>query len=134
MYTIGQVAEQTGWSVHTLRYYERIGLVNSPVRKSGVRMYTESDIHFLQFLRSLKNTGMSLEDMMEFTEDGCIRNLLAEPEESLLPRITRRKDILSRHIAKMKEQVEELQTVIQFTEEKLSVYETMLPTKKEESK
>lgn len=126
MYTIGQVSDRTGWSIHTLRYYERIGLMHSPARKSGVRMYTESDVEFLQFLRSLKNTGMSLEDMMEFTEDGCIRTRLDNGEADMAPGITRRMEILIRHVMKMKSQLEELQTVIRFTEEKIGVYQTML--------
>lgn len=126
MYTIGQVAEKTGWSIHTLRYYERIGLMHSPARKSRVRMYTESDVEFLQFLRSLKNTGMSLEDMMEFVEDGCIRTRLDKGEEDVTLSITRRMKILVRHVTKMKNQLEELQTVIRFTEEKIDFYETML--------
>jgi len=61
------MASIAGLSVHTLRYYERIGLVQ-PVQRnsSGYREYAESDIAWLEFLTRLRLTGMSIRDMKRY--------------------------------------------------------------------
>ena len=41
MYSISEVAMKTGFTAHTLRYYEKIGLLSSPLRKGGKRRYTD---------------------------------------------------------------------------------------------
>ncbi|MEK5500509.1 MULTISPECIES: MerR family transcriptional regulator [Bacillus] len=38
----------------------------------GIRQFTDSDVNFLIFIGTLKKTGMSLEDISEFTKEGCI--------------------------------------------------------------
>lgn len=59
--TIQQVAAATGLTEHTLRYYERIGLIHPIVRAgSGHRRYCERDIWWIEFLMKLRNTGMSI--------------------------------------------------------------------------
>jgi DNA-binding transcriptional MerR regulator len=62
--TIQQVAEATGLSVHTLRYYERIGLIH-PIERAhnSHRRYSQDDIGWIQFLMKLRATGMSIQDM-----------------------------------------------------------------------
>ena len=49
MYKIGEVAELTGMGIHTLRYYEKLGLLPPPTRNSGIRQYTEGDVRLLKF-------------------------------------------------------------------------------------
>ncbi|PLR86381.1 hypothetical protein CVD25_07805 [Bacillus canaveralius] len=45
----------------------------SPERlNGGKRAYSERDVQFIKFLKSLKDTGMALEDIQEFVKDGCI--------------------------------------------------------------
>lgn len=83
MYSISEVSRETGFSTHTLRYYEKIGLLPKPSRSSGKRLYTEKDLRMLQFLTMLKSTGMPLEDIKEFLLDGCLlENLQSEQEKS----------------------------------------------------
>jgi DNA-binding transcriptional MerR regulator len=62
--TIQEVAECSGLSVHTLRYYERIGLLD-PVERatSGHRRYSAGDLEWLGFLAYLRSTGMSIRQM-----------------------------------------------------------------------
>jgi DNA-binding transcriptional MerR regulator len=62
--TIKQVAEATGLSVHTLRYYERVGLIH-PIDRAGNthRRYSPDDIGWIEFLMKLRATGMSIQDM-----------------------------------------------------------------------
>ncbi|MCU1677753.1 MAG: transcriptional regulator, MerR family [Frankiales bacterium] len=68
-YAIGEVAEKTGVSVHTLRYYERIGLV-SPVGReaNGRRAYDDGDVNWVHMLTLLRATGMGIRDMQAFAE------------------------------------------------------------------
>jgi MerR family transcriptional regulator, aldehyde-responsive regulator len=70
---IREAAERTGLSAHTIRFYEKNGLLPKIRRsESGIRQFSETDITFLKFVSALKKTGMSLEDIAKFTQDGCI--------------------------------------------------------------
>ncbi len=67
-FTLQEVVARSGLSEHTLRYYERIGLVE-PVKRdnsSGHRRYSEEDLWKIEALACLRTTGMSLEDMRRY--------------------------------------------------------------------
>lgn len=67
--TIQQVAEETSLSGHTLRYYERIGLILDINRaQSGHRRYKTDDLEWISFLKQLKATGMPLAQMQQFAQ------------------------------------------------------------------
>lgn len=67
--TIQQVAGKTGLSEHTLRYYERIGLIESIDRAdNGHRRYTEMDIGWIEFLKCLRSTGMPVMQMKTYAD------------------------------------------------------------------
>jgi len=58
---IGEIAEQSGLSTKALRYYERVGLVEEPLRTpSGYRDYGESVLDRLRFIRSAQAAGLTL--------------------------------------------------------------------------
>lgn len=68
--TVRQAAARTGMSEHTLRYYERIGLLE-PARRgatSGHRRYGAAEVAWLNSLACLRATGMPLEEMRRFAE------------------------------------------------------------------
>jgi DNA-binding transcriptional MerR regulator len=68
-YSPGQVADRTGFSLDTLRYYERIGLVGDVARTSGGRrVFTDDDIGWLEILRCLRDTGMPIARMLRYAE------------------------------------------------------------------
>jgi DNA-binding transcriptional MerR regulator len=68
-YSPGQVVEKTGFSLDTLRYYERIGLLDDIARNSGgQRVFTESDVAWLRILRCLRDTGMPIQRMVRYAE------------------------------------------------------------------
>jgi DNA-binding transcriptional MerR regulator len=68
-YSPGQVAEKTGFSLDTLRYYEKIGLLDDIARNSaGRRIFTEDDICWLGTLRCLRDTGMPIALMTRYAE------------------------------------------------------------------
>src|SRR6185436_13315971 len=67
--TIQEVAQATGLSAHTLRYYERIGLIHPIEREENARRrYTADDIGWIEFLLKLRATGMSIKDMQKYAE------------------------------------------------------------------
>ena len=66
-FTISEVAEQTNLSLHTLRYYERIGLIERVERADNShRRYYQEDILWLEFLKRLRATGMPMSEMKQF--------------------------------------------------------------------
>lgn len=69
VYTPGQVAEETGFSLDTLRYYERVGLL-APVGRNaaGQRRFTDGDLGWLGMVRCLRDTGMPIAQMVRFAE------------------------------------------------------------------
>ncbi|MGV9772770.1 MerR family transcriptional regulator [Streptosporangium sp. NPDC003464] len=69
VYTPGQVVEETGFSLDTLRYYERIGLLEPVGRNAaGQRRFTQDDIGWLGTIRCLRDTGMPIAEMLRFAE------------------------------------------------------------------
>ena len=96
MNSIGQVAEQLGLSTHTLRYYEKIGLL-APVAKTtgGRREYSSSDIKRVQFIKRAQRMHFSLDDIRKLIEldkavavekpqaQRLVQEKLGEIEESL---------------------------------------------------
>ncbi|MBU4517724.1 MAG: MerR family transcriptional regulator [Proteobacteria bacterium] len=63
---IGEVAERTGLSLRTIRYYEEIGLVTPSTRSAGgFRLYSETDIARLQLVKRMKPLDLSLEEMLD---------------------------------------------------------------------
>src|SRR5215216_6346978 len=67
--TIQEVTKATGLSAHTLRYYERIGLIHPIEREENTRrLYTEEDIGWIDFLLKLRATGMSIKEMQRYAE------------------------------------------------------------------
>jgi DNA-binding transcriptional MerR regulator len=67
--TISDAARATGVSAHTLRYYERAGLLDPVDRAaSGHRRYAEEDIARIQFLTKLRSTGMPIRQIRQYAE------------------------------------------------------------------
>jgi MerR family transcriptional regulator, copper efflux regulator len=66
IYSIGQVARQSGVSVETIRYYEKEGLLEEPERKeSGYRQYKGEAVVRLSFIQQAKELGFSLKEIGE---------------------------------------------------------------------
>ena len=63
---IGQVAERTGLSLRTIRFYEENGLVVPTARsEGGFRLYSDSDVARLEVIKRMKPLGLSLGEMQE---------------------------------------------------------------------
>ncbi|MDE6620573.1 MAG: MerR family transcriptional regulator [Lachnospiraceae bacterium] len=66
--TIGEVAKKTNLPESTLRYYEKKGLIRVARDSGGRRDYEESDIEWIKFIQRLKETGMLLADIRQYSE------------------------------------------------------------------
>ncbi|MDZ7840941.1 MAG: MerR family transcriptional regulator [Gammaproteobacteria bacterium] len=95
---IGKLAERTGVSVRTLRYYEAQGLLTPHRRASGYRDYTDEDERIVKRIRALSAAGLKLEiiaellpcvrsDAIDFEPCEQLRMLLHEETEALAKRI-----------------------------------------------
>nr|WP_035100124.1 MerR family transcriptional regulator [Aneurinibacillus terranovensis] len=111
--TIQQVSSMTGMSVHTLRYYERIGLLE-PVKRdaNGYRLYSVENFAWIEFLDRLRTTGMSIRQMQTFAtlrSQGPIT-------------VTERKLLLEEHRRNVQEQIQELEKNLAVIGEKIDYY------------
>ena len=67
--SIGEAAEVSGVSAHTLRYYERAGLMRAVGREgNGHRLYSEDDLGWIEVLTKLRRTGMPIRRMRQYAE------------------------------------------------------------------
>lgn len=111
--TIQQVAQQTGLTVHTLRYYERNGLLEPVDRaSSGHRRYSAEDIARIEFLTRLRATGMPIRQMQEFAR------LFRERPEA----IGDRRNLLEAHEQQVQAHIQELQRNLEVIQWKIGYY------------
>ena len=89
---IQQFAKHTGLSAHTLRYYERIGLMGTVGRgPNGHRVYGPHDAQWAILLNRLRETGMSIREMQRY---GALR---AQGDSTIAARLA----LLERHTDKL---------------------------------
>ena len=68
-FTIRNMAERCGMTAHTLRYYERVGLIQPVGRaRNGHRRYSQADEHWLHFLHCMRATNMPIREMKRYAE------------------------------------------------------------------
>lgn len=82
---IAQVARQFDLTTATLRYYERVGLI-PPVnrKKSGIRDYDEDDIKWIEFIKCMRNAGLTIEALIEYTTLFMEGNSTVEARKNIL--------------------------------------------------
>lgn len=112
-YSIKEVSEQTGLTEHTIRYYDREGLLPLLKReKTGKRSFSDNDIQWLGLICCLKNSGMSIEKIKEFMF------LCLNGEETC----EQRKEMLELHKKFILEQIELLNRSLSTIEYKIEHY------------
>ena len=121
MYSIQDVSKKTGLSAHTLRYYEKEGLLAHVERTpGGFRQYTDEDMEALGLICCLKNTGMSLQEITRFV------SLTHEGDQTLRERVEllreHRESVISR-MQEMQKYLEKVTWKLNFFSEKLRDYE-----------
>jgi DNA-binding transcriptional MerR regulator len=124
-YTIGEIAKLTGITALTLRYYEKIGVLPKPRRQEGIRSYGEQDLQFIRFIHGLKQTGMKLEDIGAFTEDGCLLNR-SDPDMDITGTLHKRMTLLDQHIDRLGQEIKHLEAIRAIAQEKSTFYANLL--------
>lgn len=104
--TIQEVAQATGLSAHTLRYYERVGLIHPIDRQQNThRRYSADDVGWIDFLTKLRATGMSIKDMQRYAA------LQRRGDETLAERVEMLKTLRDKVEAHMDELNEHLKLI-----------------------
>ncbi|MEU6554955.1 MerR family transcriptional regulator [Streptomyces sp. NPDC046915] len=111
-YTISEVVAFTGLTAHTLRWYERIGLMSHIDRShTGQRRYCNRDLDWLDFVTKLRLTGMPVADMVRYAELVREGDSTFEERQELLE--ATRRDVLTR-IAELRDTLSVLDRKISF--------------------
>lgn len=117
MYSIQDVSQKTGLSSHTLRYYEKEGLISGVCRsQGGFRQYTDEDLDRLGLVCCLKNTGMSIHEISRFMQ------LSREGSHTLAERV----DMLLSHRKRMTARIEEMQKNLETVDWKINFFSEQL--------
>lgn len=116
--TIQQAAAACGLSVHTLRYYERIGLIRPVARRAnGHRRYRSEDMGWIAFLLRLRATGMPVEKMQRYAR-------LREAGQEL-GSIRERRHMLEEHARAVQAELDALAETLGYLHQKISLYGDM---------
>ncbi|MGN7858559.1 MerR family transcriptional regulator [Bacillus sp. 22446] len=115
---IAQAAKQLDLSTATLRYYENIGLIR-PIRRdeNGVRDYTAEDIQWIEFIKCMRNAGLSIDALREYTA------LFIEGEDRTL---SSRKSILVNERERLVDKQKEIEETIKRLDYKIESYEDII--------
>jgi DNA-binding transcriptional MerR regulator len=110
-WTIGEAAAKCGLSQHTLRWYERIGLLGDIERGGdGRRRFSDGDLDWLSLLTKLRATGMPVRDMQRYAE--LVRSGAGQAER--LELLKRHREQVRRAIAAQRECLRLLDTKITY--------------------
>ena len=104
---ISDVSEQTGLTPHTLRYYEKIGLIETGKNENGHRDYSEENVDLLNWVACLKHSGMSLNRIREYVS-------ASQQKDSQLMT-----EILSEHLKRLEQQKKQVEHYLIVTKTKI---------------
>jgi MerR family transcriptional regulator, aldehyde-responsive regulator len=120
---IAEVSEQYSISADTLRYYERIGLIQ-PVNRneSGIRDYNENDLKRVEFIKCMRSAGLPIDALIEYV------GLVQRGDIT----IEARKEILKEQRNLLMVRMQEMQKTLDLLDYKISVYENAVLKKEKE--
>jgi DNA-binding transcriptional MerR regulator len=110
--TIAEVAERTGVTAHTLRYYERIGMLDVPRNGAGRRLYGPDEVGRVIFITRLRMTAMPIRDIQAYFR------LLAQGPSTEPERLA----LLERHRDEVKARIVDLESALATIEFKIATY------------
>ena len=112
--TVQETSEETGLSAHTLRYYDRVGLMLTPIARAdnGHRYYSNEDIYWLVFLTRLRETGMPIAEIKRYVK-------LQRDGDSTIPE---RLALLEAHQIRVQKQLQETTNHLEKIASKIAHY------------
>ena len=111
-YSIGQFAKLSGFSIDTLRYYEKQKLLFPSRDKNNRRFYTEKDVAWISFISRLKKTGMSIKEMQKYAK------LRYAGDQTIPERLV----LLFNQLDNLHEEEKKINDNIAFVEQKIKTY------------
>lgn len=113
MYTINEVATMCDITAHTLRFYDKEGLLPFIGRsETGNRVFTEHDVDIIKLICCLKNTGMPIKEIKKYVDMLMSGDDTAEP----------RKNMMLDHRREVVRQIEELKKNLTIIDMKIAFY------------
>ncbi|WP_054816035.1 MerR family transcriptional regulator [Nocardia arizonensis] len=113
-YSIGEVSTRSGLSRDTLRWYERIGLMDYIGRDhTGRRRFSDRDLQWLTLIGRLRTTGMSVADMVRYAE-------LVRLGDSTMPQ---RLEMFRKTRAEVLAKIDELRQTVAVLDYKIAIYQ-----------
>jgi len=114
---IAEFAKRCGLNAHTLRYYERIGLLGQVTRQAnGHRTFGPRDVEWVEFLHRLRSTGMGIAEMLRYAE------LRAQGNSTL----AERKAMLEQHAETIAAALRAQQAHLKVVRQKIVIYEGLV--------
>lgn len=108
--TIGEVAQRTGLSIYTLRYYDELGLLPQVKRAgNGHRLFDDDVLGWINIIKCLRATEMPLSDMQRFTQ-------LAHQD---IDTITQQRELLEAHRREIAQRMCEVEAAIEMIDHKI---------------
>lgn len=120
-YAPAEASEQTGLTLDTLRYYERLGLFG-PVQRtsSGQRVYTDWDVAWVRLLVCLRNAGLGIADLQRFM--GRLRDHTGSPTGVV--------ELLEDHRSRLRGEITKLNLALDVLDDKITYYREQEAQKK----
>lgn len=114
---IAEFAKRCGLTAHTLRYYERIGLLGSVTRlANGHRSFGPQDVEWVEFLHRLRSTGLGISGMQRYAE------LRSRGDNTL----EERKEMLVQHADRLAADLRAQQAHLRVVRQKIALYEGLI--------
>lgn len=111
-------SERTSLTPHTLRYYEKLGLLTNISRNtSGHRAYSQADVEWVNFIKRLKETGMPLEQILQYA------HLRDEGDTTF----EQRRVLLQKHRDALKIRIENELEHLRMLDLKIDYYDSYIP-------
>lgn len=114
--SIGQMSERSNLGIHTLRYYEELGLIEPERDENNRRVYSEKDLVWLEFVMRLKKVNMPMKEIIRYSQlryegDGTVRERMGMLEEQM---------------KKLEEEKREIENSMDILSKKIEIYRGML--------
>ena len=110
-------AERCGLTAHTLRYYERIGLLGAVARRdNGHREFGARDVEWVEFLQRLRETGMPIREMLRYAE-------LRHAGDSTL---AQRRELLAAHATALEAALQRQRAHLGIVRRKIAIYDEQI--------
>lgn len=117
---VSEFSKRVGISPHTIRYYDKIGLLDNVHRSpNGHRFFSDKDVVWIMFVQRLKDTGMPIEKILEYA------SLRKEGASTLLAR----QQMLSEHSEVLKNKIATEQQHLNKLHEKIELYQKAIEGK-----